>query len=194
MVEGGASKQFTKIKKMLFREPELLHQLLQQLTATIIEYLSAQIKAGVDVVMLFDTWGGILSTNDYQQFSLHYMKMIVQQLKQRHNIPVILFTKGSGNWLTSIADSGCDAVGLDWTIDIATAKKQIGDRVTLQGNLDPGALYAKPAQVAKAVNEILERYGKGYGHIFNLGHGIQQDTDPESVTALIEAVHKFKNN
>lgn len=191
MVEGGASKQFTKIKKMLFCEPSLLQQLLQHLTKAIIDYLSAQIAAGVDVVMLFDTWGGILTTEDYQQFSLHYMKLIIQHLKQKYNIPVILFTKGSGNWLIPIAESGCDAVGLDWTIDIATAKKQIGDKVALQGNLDPSVLYAEPKKIEQAVTEILKGYGKGYGHIFNLGHGIQQDTDPNSVTVLIETVHKY---
>lgn len=191
MVEGGASKQFNKIKKMLFQEPQLLHQLLHHLAKTIVDYLSAQISAGVDVVMLFDTWGGILATDAYQQFSLHYMTMIIRELKQRHSdIPVILFTKGSSNWLMRIADSGCDAVGLDWTIDIAVAKKQIGDKVTLQGNLDPAALYAKPKQLEQEVSKILNSYGEGYGHIFNLGHGIQQDTDPDNVAVLIETVHR----
>ncbi len=197
MVEGGASKEFQVIKKLLYSEPKTLHLLLEKLSVVIIDYLNAQIKAGVEVVMLFDTWGGILTTQDYYQFSLHYLTKIIQGLHCQQNgkrIPVILFTKGSSQWLEKIAESGCDAVGIDWTIDINIARKRIGDKVALQGNLDPAALYASPENIRIEVASLLEKSGKGSGHIFNLGHGISQYVDPEHVRVLVDAVHELSRS
>jgi len=194
MVEGGGSKTFSIIKAMLYRNPELLHSLLEKIANTTIHYLNAQIKAGADVVMVFDTWGGVLTPEAYQEFSLHYMKTIVEGLTREHEgrkIPVILFTKNGGQWLEMIADTGCDALGLDWTMNIGDAKRRVGNRVALQGNLDPNILYASPDIIEQEVKKILNDFGGAPGHVFNLGHGIAKDVDPENLKVLIDTVHDF---
>ena len=194
MIEGGSSKNFTLIKRMLFNEPQLLKQLLQTLSDSVVAYLNAQIAAGVDAVMIFDTWGGVLTPRDYQQFSLQYMTAICRQLhRQQANktIPVILFTKNGGQWLEQIATSGCDAIGIDWTINIGEARRRVGDKVALQGNMDPAILYAKPECIGEEVKTILRDYGAGPGHVFNLGHGITPDVPPAHVATMVDAVHAF---
>ena len=194
MVEGKSSKEFAKIKTLLFDHPALLHQLLDVLAQSIIAYLNAQIIAGAQAIMIFDTWGGILTTRDYSEFSLKYMAQILTRLIREHEgrqVPVILFTKGSGAWLEQIADTGCDAVGIDWTIDIGSARERVGARVALQGNMDPCVLYASPDRIRKEVKTILESYGKNNGHVFNLGHGIHPQIDPLHVAAFIDAVHEL---
>lgn len=193
MVEGGSSKAFTKIKKMAFSEPQILHLLLDKLADSVIEYLNAQIAAGAQSVMVFDTWGGVLSPRDYNDFSLQYMAKIVDGLQRNYEgkkVPVTLFTKNGGQWLESIADTGCDAIGLDWTIDIATAKQRVGDRVALQGNMDPSMLYASPKRIQQEVGTILQGFGHGTGHVFNLGHGIHLDVPPENAKIFVDAVHE----
>lgn len=193
MVEGGSSKTFGVIKKWLYTAPEGLKLLLELLRKLVTDYLMAQIEAGVHAVMIFDTWGGVLTPQAYQDFSLFYMTQIVKELKQYNpQIPVILFTKGAGQCLEKIAASGCDAVGIDWMTDLAQARMRIGDQVALQGNLDPACLYASPEQIQIEVKNTLKNYGSGVGHIFNLGHGVQLDTPPDHVAALVEAVHGFK--
>ena len=194
MVEGGASKEFKHIKKMLYQAPDLLMQLLLKLTEAVTLYLNAQIAAGAQTVMLFDSWGGILTSEHYEKFSLKLMQQIISNLRREHEgsqIPVIIFTKGGGQWLTKIADSGCDAVGIDWTTDINSAKKLIGHQVALQGNLDPSALYASPESIKNEVAKILANYGHGAGHVFNLGHGISQHIDPDRVKVLVDSVHEL---
>lgn len=193
MVEGGSSKAFTKIKKMMYAEPQTLHLLLDKLADSVIAYLNAQIQAGAQSVMVFDTWGGVLTPRDYQDFSLQYMHKIVDGLIRQHEgqrVPVTLFTKNAGMWLEKIAATGCDAVGLDWTIDIADAKRRIGDKVALQGNMDPSILYAAPERIQQEVGLILEGFGQGSGHVFNLGHGIHLDVPPENAGVFVEAVHQ----
>ncbi|MFC3122314.1 uroporphyrinogen decarboxylase [Agaribacter flavus] len=192
MVEGGSSKAFTKIKKMMFAEPNTLHLLLDKLADSVISYLNAQIAAGAQAVMVFDTWGGVLSPRDYKLFSLQYMEKIVSGLTREYQgqtIPVTLFTKNGGMWLEAIAATGCDALGLDWTIDIQEAKARVGDKVALQGNMDPSILYASPNRIEEEVASILAGFGKGSGHVFNLGHGIHLDVPPENAGAFVEAVH-----
>jgi uroporphyrinogen decarboxylase len=177
---------------MMFTEPALMHRLLEQLADSVCTYLNAQIRAGAQAVMIFDTWGGVLSSRDYETFSLHYMARIVAGLEREmegRRVPVILFTKGGGAWLERIADSGCDALGIDWTVDIADARRRVGDRVALQGNLDPCTLYASPQRIRDEVGEVLAGYGHAPGHVFNLGHGIQPFVDPERVAVLVDAVH-----
>ncbi|MCK3655710.1 uroporphyrinogen decarboxylase [Pasteurellaceae bacterium Macca] len=194
MVEGGSSKAFTKIKKMLYTEPKLLHLLLDKLADSVILYLNAQIKAGAQAVMVFDTWGGVLAHNEYQHFSLQYMHKIVNGLIRENDgrrVPVTLFTKGGGLWLESIAETGCDAIGLDWTVDIAQARARVGHKVALQGNLDPSVLYASPERIEQEVASILKGFGHGSGHIFNLGHGIHQDVPTESPKVLVDSVHQL---
>nr|WP_024966023.1 uroporphyrinogen decarboxylase [Pantoea sp. IMH] len=194
MVEGGSSKTFTKLKKMMYAEPETLHLMLDKLADSVILYLNAQIRAGAQSVMIFDTWGGVLTGRDYLTFSLHYMHKIVDGLQREsegRRVPVTLFTKGGGQWLEAMAATGCDALGLDWTTDIADARRRVGDKVALQGNMDPSMLYASPARIEEEVATILQGYGKGTGHVFNLGHGIHQDVPPEHAGAFIEAVHKL---
>ncbi|MCX7112634.1 MAG: uroporphyrinogen decarboxylase [Proteobacteria bacterium] len=194
MVEGGSSKDFRKVKTMLYDRPDLLHELLGKLADAVAAYLNAQIAAGVDVVMLFDTWGGSLTTGQYQEFSLRYAKQIHGQLKlkQAHRtLPAILFTKGGGLWLEAMAETGYAALGLDWQTPIADARRRVGDKVALQGNLDPVALYASPATIRTEVNRILTDFGHGSGHVFNLGHGVHPDIPPEHVGAMIEAVHEL---
>jgi uroporphyrinogen decarboxylase len=194
MVEGGSSKDFAKLKTLAFKEPAVMHGLLDKLAQSVTVYLNEQIKAGAQAVQIFDTWGGILSAAAYQEFSLRYMRQIIDGLIREHDgqkIPVIVFTKNGGLWLPSIADSGCDCVGLDWTKDIGEARAQVGDRVALQGNMDPAMLRATPARIREEVGNILAAYGKGSGHVFNLGHGITPDIDPAHAGAFIEAVKEL---
>lgn len=195
MVEGGSSKNFAVIKSLLYREPRVAHELLQRLTAATIAYLNAQIAAGVQAVMVFDTWGGVLSPADYLTFSLHYLQQIAQGLTRRVNnqtIPIIFFTKGGGQWLDKMALSGCDALGLDWMTSIQQARQWVGDKVALQGNLDPCVLLSTPDVIVEKAQKICADYGSGPGHIFNLGHGILPQTPPENVQALVNAVHEFR--
>ncbi len=194
MVEGKGSKEFHKVKGMLYQEPETLQQLLDVLCQSVTEYLAAQIQAGAQAVMIFDTWGGVLSKEKYLEFSLAPMKKIVTNLKNMNvanDVPIVLFTKGGGNWLNEMAATGCDALGLDWTTEIDHARAQVGDKVALQGNLDPCVLYASNHVIREEVKKLLEKYGKGNGHVLNLGHGIQQYVDPDKVTVLVEAVKEF---
>ncbi len=191
MVEGGSSKDFRHVKAMMYDTPEVMHQLLDVLAKSVIDYLNAQIKAGAQAVQIFDTWGGSLSDVAYREFSLKYMQQIVAGLIREHDgqkIPVILFTKGGGQWLELMADTGADALGLDWTTDIGSARSRVGDRVALQGNMDPSVLYASPATIRTEVKRILDSYGQGSGHVFNLGHGIHQFVDPDHAKAFVEAV------
>jgi uroporphyrinogen decarboxylase len=192
MIEGRGGTDFATVKKMLYERPDLLHRILAVNATAVTTYLNAQIEAGAQAVMIFDTWGGILTQAAYREFSLHYMSMIVDGLKREHDgerIPSIVFTKGGGAWLESIASIGCDAVGLDWSIDIGAARARIGHQVALQGNLDPAVLLAaSPATVQHEAAAILASFGSGNGHVFNLGHGISQYTPPENVAALVETV------
>lgn len=194
MVEGGSSKAFTRIKKMMYAEPQTLHLLLDKLADSVIVYLNAQIRAGAQSVMVFDTWGGALTGRDYREFSLHYMHKIVDGLLREHDgrrVPVTLFTKGGGQWLEAIADTGCDAVGLDWTTSLADARARIGSRVALQGNMDPSMLYAPPVRIEQEVASLLAEFGAGTGHVCNLGHGIHPDVDPAHAGVFVEAVHRL---
>ena len=192
MVEGGSSKDFARIKSLLYDQPALLHQLLAVTAQAAIAYLNAQTAAGAQALMVFDTWGGILAPRAYREFSLHYMAQIVAGLTREaegRRVPVILFTKGGGAWLEDIAATGCDAVGVDWTVDLGDARRRVGARVALQGNLDPAALYAAPERIRQQAAQVLADFGPGPGHVFNLGHGVQPGVDPESVRALVEAAH-----
>ncbi|ALG66631.1 uroporphyrinogen decarboxylase [Beggiatoa leptomitoformis] len=194
MVEGGSTKTFRYIKGLLFDQPHSLHLLLNKLAQSVILYLNAQIAAGAQAVMIFDTWGGVLTTRDYEAFSLQYMQQIVTGLQREHNgqrIPIILFTKGGNEWLEQIAATGCDAVGLDWQLPIGHARQRIGQQVALQGNMDPCVLYASPARIREEVADILASYGNGTGHIFNLGHGIHPQINTENVSAFIQAVNEL---
>jgi len=197
MVEGQSSRDFARAKTMLYTQPEVMHQLLEKLALSVIDYLNAQIRAGAQVVQIFDTWGGALSHAAYQEFSLAYMEKIVANLithADGREVPVILFTKGGGHWLEAMADSGCHALGLDWTVDIGSARGRVGDKVALQGNMDPAVLRADPVTIEREVASILTSYGDNPGHIFNLGHGITPDIDPANVKVFIDAVHKFSAN
>jgi uroporphyrinogen decarboxylase len=192
MIEGGSSKDFALIKKMLYDQPALLHQVLATTARAVTEYLNAQIAAGAQAVMVFDTWGGALSPRDYKEFSLRYMQEIVSGLTREaegRKVPVILFTKGGGQWLEAMAATGCDALGIDWTTDLKDARARVGQRVALQGNMDPSVLYASPERVRAEVAGVLASYGQGSGHVFNLGHGIHTGINPDHVAALVEAVH-----
>jgi len=194
MVEGGGSDDFRTIKTMLHARPDLLHHLLEVNARAVIAYLNAQIEAGAQAAMIFDTWGGSLAHAAYQTFSLRYLQQVVAGLHREWNgqrVPCIVFTKGGGLWLEQIAAIGCDAVGLDWTMDIGIARSRVGDRVALQGNMDPMALLSPPAAIEAEAGRILASFGKGSGHIFNLGHGISQFTPPEHVGALVDAVHRL---
>lgn len=197
MVEGGSSKDFRRCKAMAFNQPQVMHQLLSVLADSVTAYLNAQIEAGAQAVQIFDTWGGSLSHAAYQEFSLAYMKRIVAGLireREGRRVPVILFTKGGGQWLELLADTGADALGLDWTTDIGAARTRVGGRVALQGNMDPTMLYASPARIAKEVGQILASYGSGPGHVFNLGHGITPEVDPANAGAFIDAVHQLSGS
>jgi uroporphyrinogen decarboxylase len=194
MIEGGSSKDFRKSKAMLYDEPQTMHLLLDKLAQSVTSYLNGQILAGAQAVQIFDTWGGNLSAAAYQEFSLAYMNKIVSGLIREHEgrkVPVILFTKNGGLWLESIADSGADALGLDWSCDLGDARRRVGSRVALQGNMDPTVLYAKPAAIRAEVARILASYGTGSGHVFNLGHGITPEVDPAHAGAFMEAVHEY---
>lgn len=192
MIEGGSSRDFKQAFQLIYTQPEAAHILLAKLAQAVSLYLDAQIKAGVNAVMIFDTWGGVLTSRDYQHFSLNYMAEIVQQLKTKHpHIPIILFTKGGGQWLTQMADTGCDALGLDWTCELSIARSQVGSQVALQGNLHPSVLLTNPSCIRQQVSQVLASYGHGSGHIFNLGHGITPDVPPEHVKVMIDAVHEF---
>ena len=192
MVEGGSSKEFARVKGLLYDDPATLHRLLGVLADAVAAYLNAQIAAGAQAVMIFDTWGGSLTPAGYREFSLAYMQRIVERLQREsegRRVPITLFTKGGGQWLEDMAASGCDALGLDWTTDIGAARTRVGERVALQGNLDPTVLYASNERVAAEARKVLASFGKGPGHVFNLGHGIHPQIDPERVAALVEAVH-----
>ncbi len=194
MVEGASSKEYSLIKGMMFDQPALLHKLLDTTARSVISYLNAQIAAGAQAVMIFDTWGGVLTPRDYREFSLRYMQQIVDGLcreNEGRRVPVILFTKGGGNWLEIMADTGCDALGVDWTLDLGEARARVGNRVALQGNMDPCVLYASPQRIRAEVATILANYGYGSGHVFNLGHGIHQHVNPEHAGAFIAAVHEL---
>jgi len=194
MIEGGGTKDFAKSKGMMFEQPALLHKLLEKLADSVTSYLNAQIIAGAQTAMIFDTWGGVLTPRDYKEFSLRYMQRIIDGLIRDHDgrkVPVVLFTKGGGCWLEDIAAAGPDAAGLDWTTDIGEARKCVGDKMALQGNMDPSILYASPERIQQEVKMILESYGKGSGHVFNLGHGIHQHVNPDNVKVLVDSVHEY---
>ena len=196
MIEGQSSRDFTRAKTMLYTQPELLHQLLEKLALSVIDYLNAQILAGAQVVQIFDTWGGALSHSAYLEFSLTYMAKIVDGLIKQadgRDVPVILFTKGGGLWLEAMADTGCDCLGLDWTVDIGAAHHRVGDKVALQGNMDPAILRAKPEVIRGEVKRILGSFGQNDGHVFNLGHGITPDINPDNAKIFIDAVHEFSS-
>ncbi|THG77802.1 uroporphyrinogen decarboxylase [Pseudomonas sp. A-1] len=194
MVEGGSSKDFRKSKAMLYDNPQAMHTLLDKLAQSVTTYLNGQIRAGAQAVQIFDTWGGSLSDAAYREFSLFYMERIVHGLIREHEgreVPVILFTKNGGQWLEAMADTGATALGLDWTCDIRNARARVGDKVALQGNMDPTVLYANPSAIRAEVARILERFGHGSGHVFNLGHGITPEVDPAHAGVFIEAVHEL---
>jgi uroporphyrinogen decarboxylase len=194
MVEGGGSKTFGLIKRMMYESPEVLHRLLDVLARSTILYLNAQIAAGAQAVMVFDTWGGVLTPAQYEEFSLRYMEQVIGELTREsggRRVPNIVFTKGGGAWLGKIAAIGCDAVGVDWTTDLAAARKAVGGRVALQGNLDPSALFAPPETLRAETRRVLDSYGAGPGHVFNLGHGITPDVDPERVAVLVDTVRNY---
>ncbi|MFM1546437.1 MAG: uroporphyrinogen decarboxylase [Candidatus Pseudothioglobus sp.] len=194
MVEGGSSKNFSKVKGLLYENPKHMHQLLNVLADTVIDYLNAQIEAGADSVMIFDTWGGLLNKKSYENFSLRYMSKIVEGIHRKYDektIPVTLFTKGGSAWLEQIAATGCDGVGLDWTVEIGDAERRIGSKVALQGNLDPSVLYASPEVITAEAYKVLDQFKGQTGHVFNLGHGITPDVNPESMKVLVDAVHSY---
>ncbi|RUR08809.1 uroporphyrinogen decarboxylase [Legionella sp. km772] len=192
MVEGQSSRDFKHILRMVYTEDKAIHKLLNTLALSASAYLVEQIKAGVNAVMIFDTWGGILTPSNYQRLSLSYMQEIVQHVKSFNpDIPVILFTKGGGQWLEQMADTGCDALGLDWTCDLHTARQRVGSKVALQGNLDPAVLLGSSDAIRREVANVLAAYGQGSGHIFNLGHGITPDVPPENVAVMVDALQEL---
>ena len=201
MVEGGSSSDFRTIKTMMYSRPDLLHHILSVNAHATASYLNAQIAAGAQAVMLFDTWGGSLSHRCYQEFSLAYMRQVVAQLnlavdgkEDGAKIPVIVFTKGGGQWLEAMCDIGANALGLDWTTNLAQAKARVGDRVALQGNIDPSILFGSEAVIRQTVRQILDEYGADVGHVFNLGHGISQFVNPDAVTVLVDEVHRYSRS
>ncbi len=194
MVEGGSSRNFEHVKGLLYGAPDQLHRLLEVIARSTVLYLNAQVAAGAQALMVFDTWGGALTPADYREFSLRYLQRVVDGLTREaegRRVPVILFTKGGGQWLADMADTGCDALGVDWTTDLADARRAVQDRVALQGNLDPSVLYAPPARIREQVARVLASYGRGPGHVFNLGHGIHPEVPPGHALAMIEAVHEL---
>lgn len=194
MIEGSGSKDFRRAKQFMYNHPESCRLLLDKLAGAVTDYLNAQIRAGAQVVQIFDTWGGILSTPAYLEYSLAYMRRIVDGLireREGRTVPCILFTKQGGGWLEEIAASGCHCVGLDWTVDIGSARSRIGGKTALQGNMDPSALYAEPAVIRREVASVLRSWGSGPGHVFNLGHGVTPGVDPEHVAVFVDAVHEF---
>lgn len=194
MVEGRSSREFEKIKALAAEEPAVLETLLNVVAETTIEYLNAQIESGAQAVMIFDTWGATLEGDDYRRFSLSAMQRILDGLNRQkygHTIPIILFTKGAGPLLADLADTDCDALGVDWTTDLETARELTGDKVALQGNLNPAVLRESPEVIEERVAEVLQSYGQGPGHVFNLGHGITPDIDPDHLGVVIDAVRKL---
>jgi uroporphyrinogen decarboxylase len=199
MVEGGGSDDYHLVKTLLYGRPDLMHRILDINARAVTTYLNAQIAAGAQAVMVFDSWGGVLADGAFQRFSLDYTRRVVQGLqreKDGQRIPIIVFTKGGGIWLEQIASCGADVVGVDWTVNLADARRRVGHQVALQGNLDPAVLFAPPEAVAREGVAVLDSFGRpqradgGWdGHIFNLGHGISQHTPPEHVSALVEALH-----
>lgn len=191
MLEGGSSKNFSKAKRLLYEQPQAAHLLLGKLSDTIVEYLNAQIDSGAQAVQIFDTWGGALSADCFRRFSLPYLESIIARLHRQHDgqrVPVILFCKGCNTQLEALADTGCDALGADWTITLEEARARVGDRVALQGNMDPAVLLAGPATVRREAEACLASFGHGHGHVFNLGHGITPDVDPQNLAVLLDAV------
>ena len=192
MIEGRGGTEFHEIKRMLYSRPDLLHAILEINARSVIAYLNAQIEAGAQAVMIFDTWGGNLSDAAFREFSLAYVERICSELHRTQNgqtVPRIVFTKGGGQWLEALADCGADALGIDWSTDLGNARKRVGERVALQGNLDPAILLTTPEVVESEVTKVLASFGRGSGHVFNLGHGISRNTPPENVAALVDAVH-----
>ncbi len=192
MIEGRGKTEFHEIKRMLYARPDLLHTILEVTARSVVAYLNAQIEAGAQAVMIFDTWGGSLSEAAFREFSLAYIERICAELQRTHDgqrVPRVVFTKGGGQWLEALADCGADALGVDWTTDIGVARRNVGDRVALQGNLDPAILLTTPDVVEREASSVLASYGNGDGHVFNLGHGVSQFTPPENVAALVDAVH-----
>jgi uroporphyrinogen decarboxylase len=200
MVEGGGSDDYRLVKSLMYSRPDLMHRILDVNARAVSAYLNAQIEAGAQAVMLFDSWGGVLADGAFQEFSLAYSRRVLAAVKTEHEgqrIPRILFTKGGGLWLDGIADAGADVIGLDWTMNLGAARARVGDRVALQGNLDPNVLFAPPEAVRTQARSVLDSFGAptpGSGHIFNLGHGISQFTPPESVTALVDEVHRHSRS
>ena len=196
MVEGGGTKDFAKIKGLMFSDPATFHKLLDKTAQSVISYLNAQVEAGAQALMVFDTWGGVLAPANYREFSLGYMQQIVDGLTRKadgRKVPVVLFTKNGGQWLDIMADTGCDGLGVDWTMDLADARARTGDRVALQGNLDPSVLYGSPESIRNEVQRVLDSYGTGPGHVFNLGHGIHQHVNPEHLGVMVEAVRELSS-
>ena len=194
MIEGGSSRDFPRAKALAYGDPQALHRLLEKLARATTDYLNAQVAAGAQAVMVFDTWGGALSTPAFYEFSLPYMESIVADMireREGRRVPVILFTKGGGAWLERLSAAGADALGVDWTTELSAARRDTFGRVSLQGNLDPGSLFAPPEAIRAEVGRVLESYGRGPGHVFNLGHGIQPGVDPESVAAMVAAVQEM---
>jgi len=194
MIEGGGTKDFSKVKGMLFSDPEALHLLLDKTAQSVIAYLNAQVESGAQSLMIFDTWGGVLSPDNYKEFSLRYMQQIVDGLKRESDgrkVPVVLFTKNGGQWLDIMANTGCDGLGVDWTTDLKEARLRTNNRVALQGNLDPSVLYGSPETIKTHVQRVLDSYGEGPGHVFNLGHGIHQFVNPEHLGIMVEAVREL---
>ncbi len=194
MVEGGSSKDFARAKTMAYDQPALMHALLELLADAVADYLAAQVAAGAQAVQIFDTWGGALSAAGYREFSLQYMRRVIEQLPREAEgrpVPVIVFTKGGGQWLEAMADCGTQALGIDWTTDIGSARARVGGQVALQGNMDPMMLFASPARIREEVAGILESFGHGPGHVFNLGHGITPGVNPDHVTAFVDAVQEL---
>ncbi len=194
MVEGQGSDDYRLVKTMMYQRPDLMHRMLDVTARAVIAYLNAQIEAGAQAVMVFDSWGGVLSAGAYREFSLRYLEQVMAGLKREvdgKRVPAIVFTKGGGLWLEDIVAIGCDAVGLDWTIEMSEARRRVGDKVALQGNLDPNVLFAQPETIRAETAKVLASYGRGHGHIFNLGHGISQFTPPDHAAALVAAVHEL---
>jgi len=194
MVEGGSTKDFHRVKGLMYEQPAQMHRLLGIVAASVTAYLNAQVAAGAQVLMIFDTWGGVLTPRDYHEFSLRYMAGICEGLTreaEHRHVPVVLFTKGGGAWVEAMANTGCDAVGVDWTVDIGRIRERVGDKVALQGNLDPCVLYANEEGIRERVAAVLKEFGPGPGHVFNLGHGIHPHVEPEKVAVMVDAVHSL---
>ena len=194
MVEGGSSKAFAKIKSMIYGDPQTAHRLLDKLADAVIDYLNAQIESGAQAVQIFDTWGGVLAPDLFRSFSLHYLEKIVNGLHRTYDgntIPVVLFCKGCNSQLEALADTDCDGLGVDWTISLAEARSRVGDRVSLQGNLDPAIMLTNPDIIEAQVKATLASFGSGHGHVFNLGHGITPEVDPHHMTVLTESVRQY---